>query len=129
MKPHTYSFKYRKASGVLLDATIEAHGSTQAYEAACMDSSFEDCKILKGSFKRTDTAKGANRAGGLDSNGKQLNARSFKEGDKIHVNHQDKQWGRLAYDATIERVDPRGCLVNIPYIMADVWVPNKAITT
>lgn len=80
MKPHTYSFTYSPAnSNDLIKGTIEAKGKELAYRAAMMDTRLKDATIFKSSFRRLDTAKGANRAGGLDSNGKQLNARTVRQ--------------------------------------------------
>ena len=80
MKPHTYSFNARNLiTKELVSATIEATGTSQAIEAAQVDTRFKGHKVLWDSFRRTDTAKGANRAGGLDSNGKQLDSRHFSK--------------------------------------------------
>ena len=76
MKPHTYTFTYINPVGEPHTSAVTANGATNAYKAALAEKGFEDCKILKSTFRRTDTAKGANRAGGLDSNGKQLDART-----------------------------------------------------
>jgi hypothetical protein len=73
----TYTFTWVDHIGRPHQGTIEANGSTNAFNSAMMDTRFKGCKILKTSFRRTDTAKGANRAAGLDSNGKQLNAKDF----------------------------------------------------
>ncbi len=74
----TYTFSFIDKEGNPHQGTIEACGTENAYKAALMDTRLKDCKILKTTFRRTDTAKGANRAAGLDSNGKQLDSRHFK---------------------------------------------------
>jgi hypothetical protein len=79
MKPHTYTFTFVDPIGRPHQCSIEANGTSNAYKAAMADTRLKGCKILKTSFRRTDTAKGANRAAGLDSNGKQLNAKSVRE--------------------------------------------------
>lgn len=80
MKPHTYTFTYRNSlTGGCSIASIDANGVTNAYNAAMADTRFKGHTILKTTFRRTDTAKGPNRAGGLDSNGKQLDARTAYE--------------------------------------------------
>jgi hypothetical protein len=80
MKPHTYSFRAKNFSTKeVINATIDATGKTQAQNAAMMDTRFKGWEIILSSFRRTDTAKGANRAGGLDANGKQLDARTAYE--------------------------------------------------
>jgi hypothetical protein len=79
MKPHTYTFTYLNPVGEPHTSAVTANGATNAYKAALAEKGFEDCKILKTTFRRADTAKGANRAGGLDSNGKQLDARTAYE--------------------------------------------------
>lgn len=80
MKPHTYTFNYRDDFGTLRwGATIEATSKEGAYRGALADTRFKKCTIQKASFRRLDTAKGANRAGGLDSNGKQIDARTAYE--------------------------------------------------
>ena len=80
MKPHTYTFHYRDDFGTLMwGATIEATSKEAAIRGAMADTRFKDCEIKKASFRRIDTAKGPNRAGGLDSNGKQLDARTAYE--------------------------------------------------
>ena len=80
MNPHTYTFNYSPAnSNEVLQGTIEAKGKELAYKAVMADTRLKDATIFKSSFRRLDTAKGANRAGGLDSNGKQLNARTVRQ--------------------------------------------------
>ena len=80
MKPHTYSFNARNLiTKELVSATIEASGKSQAIAAAMADTRFKGHKVLWDSFRRTDTAKGANRAGGLDANGKQVTAKNHNE--------------------------------------------------
>lgn len=80
MKSHTYTFHYRNDFGTLMwGATIEATSKEAAIRGAMADTRFKDCEIKKSSFRRIDTAKGPNRAGGLDSNGKQLDARTAYE--------------------------------------------------
>jgi hypothetical protein len=80
MKPHTYTFNYSPTnSSEILEGAIEAKGKEQAYRSALVDPRFKDATIFKSSFNRLDTPKGANRAGGLDSNGKQINARTAKQ--------------------------------------------------
>jgi len=76
MKPHIYTFTYIGCAGTVQHGTIEANGSTDAYNLACGDNRLNGCTILKSSFRREDTAKGAKRAGGLNSNGKQLDSRT-----------------------------------------------------
>lgn len=79
MKPHTYTFNYSPAnSNEVLQGTIEAKGKELAYKAVMADTRLKNCQILKSSFRRTDTAKGPNRAGGLDENGKQIDSRNLK---------------------------------------------------
>jgi hypothetical protein len=79
MKTHTYTFKYIGCAGTRQHGEIEANGTMNAFVAACADTRLKGCIIVKSSFRRTDTAKGANRAGGLDSNGKQIDARTAYE--------------------------------------------------
>ena len=83
MKPHTYTFTYIGCAGTRQHGDIEATSKEGAYLATMADTRLTGCKILKGSFRRTDTAKGANRAAGLDSNGKQLDSRHFKDGNLL----------------------------------------------
>jgi hypothetical protein len=75
----TYTFTWVDHIGRPHQGSIEANGTSNAFNSAMMDTRFKGCKILKTSFRRTDTAKGANRAGGLDSNGKQIDARTAYE--------------------------------------------------
>ena len=84
MKPHTYSFTYIGCAGTRQHGEIEATSRESAYKATMADTRLKGCTILSGSFRRTDTAKGANRAGGLDSNGKQLDCRHFKDGNLLN---------------------------------------------
>jgi hypothetical protein len=75
----TYTFRAKNfTTKEVINATIEATGKEQAQYAAMMDTRFKGWEVILSSFRRTDTAKGANRAGGLDSNGKQIDARHFK---------------------------------------------------
>jgi hypothetical protein len=84
MKPHTYSFRAKNfTTKEVINATVDAVGKTQAQNIAMMDTRFKGWEIILSSFRRTDTAKGANRAGGLDSNGKQLDSRHFKNGNLL----------------------------------------------
>ena len=76
MKPHTYTFTYIGCAGTRQHGDIEATSKEGAYRGAMAETRLKGCQILKASFRRLDTAKGANRAGGLDSNGKQLDART-----------------------------------------------------
>ena len=76
MKPHTYYFTYIGCAGTRQHGDIEASSKEGAYLATMADTRLKGCTILKTTFRRTDTAKGPNRAGGLDSNGKQLDART-----------------------------------------------------
>ena len=95
MKPHTYTFTYNDMNGNPHIAFIEANGSTNAFNSAMMDTRFKGCKILKTTFRRADTAKGANRAGGLDSNGKQLNARNYRDTKATNWTNNQIQYPRL----------------------------------
>jgi hypothetical protein len=75
----TYTFTYKDKDGNPHMTSIEANGTTNAFNSAMMDTRFKGCTILKTTFRRTDTAKGAQRAGGLDANGKQVTAKTHKE--------------------------------------------------
>jgi hypothetical protein len=79
MKTHTYHFVVRTPDNAFIPCSVEAEGKTIAYYVACADTRFKNHKVLKATFRREDTAKGANRAGGLDSNGKQIDARTAYE--------------------------------------------------
>jgi hypothetical protein len=48
----------------------------------------------------------------------------FKTGDIVHVNSDDPQWGRIAYDGVIRESKKymRTFLVYIPHLRADVLV-------
>jgi hypothetical protein len=83
MKNHTYTFTYINTVGEPHTSTITANGFINAYKAALAEKEFEGCKILKTTFKRQDTAKGPNRAGGLDNKGKQVNASDFHNGNLL----------------------------------------------
>ena len=96
MKPHTYTFRAKNfTTKEVINATIEATGKEKAQIAAMADTRFKQWEILLSTFKRTDTAKGANRAGGLDSNGKQLNARSYRDTKETNWTDKTIQYPRL----------------------------------
>ena len=44
----------------------------------------------------------------------------FNVGDFVHVNRDDPQWGRIAYDGKVAEVHSRHLLVDIPYLRANV---------
>jgi hypothetical protein len=95
MKPHIYTFKYLDSKGIRQYGEIEGNGSRNAFIAACADTRLKDCIIVLSSFRRKDTAKGANRAGGLDGNGKQLNARNYKDTKDTNWTDKTIQYPRL----------------------------------
>lgn len=81
MKPHTYTFRAKNVrTREVITATIEANGKEAALNAVLADTRFKlPWVIYLSSFRRADTAKGADRAGGLDGNGKQLDKRTAYE--------------------------------------------------
>lgn len=116
MNPHTYTFRAKNfTTKEVINATIEAHGREAAQNAAMMDTRFKGWVIILSSFRRTDTAKGANRAGGLDSNGKQLNARNIHDrfeaaAYKDFLNHLN-----LAIEALYNcRFENNGAVLTLP---------------
>jgi hypothetical protein len=91
MKPHIYTFKWSPHnSNEVFVGTIDATGKELAYKAAMADTRLKGCTIFKSSFRRSDTAKGPDRAGGLDSNGKQINARTLKKLGDFQKNEYQK---------------------------------------
>lgn len=48
----------------------------------------------------------------------------FKAGDAVHVNADDPQWGRIAYDGVVRETKRyvHDILVYIPHLRADVLV-------
>ena len=42
-----------------------------------------------------------------------------------HIDVDDKQWGRVASDATIIEIRPRGLLVSADSIRANIWVRRR----
>ena len=78
----TYFFQAKHlTTNQIIEATIEASGKEMAQKAAMMDTRFKGWKVLLGSFRRTDTAKGVHRAGGLDADGKQITAKTLRNND------------------------------------------------
>jgi hypothetical protein len=84
MKPHSYICQVREiATDNIIEVVIDDMTSMGAAKKQMLSnphwSEARGWKVLVGSFRRTDTAKGVNRAGGLDSNGKQINARTMRK--------------------------------------------------
>lgn len=80
MKPHTYICRVKNLDdGTVINVTVEATGKTEAQNSMLTNPCWKaPWSVIMSSFKRLDTAKGAQRAGGLDSNGKQRNARTMR---------------------------------------------------
>ena len=49
----------------------------------------------------------------------------FYEQQRVHIDVDDKQWGRVASDATIIAIGPRGLLVSADSIRANIWVRRR----
>jgi hypothetical protein len=55
-------------------------------------------------------------------------ARKFHIGDKVRIDTDNKEWGRVVSDGMIEDIDSRGhLLVNVSTIRANIYVPQKDI--
>jgi hypothetical protein len=54
--------------------------------------------------------------------------RTFEVGQAVHVNHDSKDWGRIASDGTVLEVTRRQVLVNVQSIRADIFVPKSAVS-
>jgi len=49
----------------------------------------------------------------------------WQPGNRVHVNKDDTQWGRLASDGTIIEVRTKSLLVSVDSVRANVTVPKK----
>jgi len=51
----------------------------------------------------------------------------MKEGNKVHVDTDNKEWGRVASDGIIIRVYKTTCLVQVETIRACLIIPKEDI--
>jgi len=51
----------------------------------------------------------------------------FQEGDKVHIDTDNKEWGRVVTDGTVLEDQGNSCLVNAESIKADIIVPKSDI--
>jgi hypothetical protein len=118
MKRYTYHFIVRTPDNAFIPCSVEAEGKTIAYHVACADTRFKNHKVLKATFRREDTAKGANRAGGLDSNGKQLNARNL---------HHPISTTEMSNEKKLDLLDQVRDLLAFPDMDDNEWILEEAM--
>ena len=52
----------------------------------------------------------------------------FFAGQRVHIDTDHNEWGRVASDGTILEVSNKDCLVNVEYIRANIFVPLADIS-
>lgn len=50
-------------------------------------------------------------------------ANNFHVGQRVHIDTDNDEWGRVASDGTILEVTDEDCLVNAEYVRANILVP------
>lgn len=51
----------------------------------------------------------------------------MKAGQRIHVDTDNKEWGRVASDATVIEVNDKEVLANVDSIRADIFIPIEDV--
>jgi hypothetical protein len=52
---------------------------------------------------------------------------TMKAGQRIHVDTDNKEWGRVASDATVIEVNDKEVLANVDSIRADIFIPIEDV--
>ena len=53
--------------------------------------------------------------------------KNFKMGQRVHIDADDEQWGRVASDATVEDSTQEEVFVCVDSIRANIWVKKEDV--